>query len=134
MDLGGDSNPDPSIGARVANDTFSSRAGSFERGPAAAGPSRVRVLDRKTRPGKSIVVIESRAAQIIGALAVDQEFDPVFLDYRIARLLSVERDVILQSGAPALGNLDSQSFSILLPLSLEQDAQLTHCFIGHVDH
>jgi hypothetical protein len=88
----------------------------------------------KAGPGKSVMIIEGRSAQIIRAFAVDQKLDAFFLDNRIPGLLAVERHFVLQPGASALCDLDSQAFLRISGLSLEQDAKLSHSVIGHVYH
>ena len=88
----------------------------------------------KAGPGETVAIIESRAAQVIRAFAIDQKFDAFLFDNRIAGLLGIERHLVLEAGATALGDAHAQPFTFVRGLALEQNAKLTHGVIGHVDH
>jgi len=106
----------------------------LKRRAAATSPARIRIHDLKACSTKAIAKIERRAAQISGALVVDEKFNAIPLDDFVACLLFVERHFIVQPRATAFANLDAQTFPRVLLLRIEQVAQLARCVLGDVYH
>src|SRR5205823_4329710 len=100
----------------------------------AASATRVGIHDLKTGPGQAFTKIQSSAAQIFGALAVDEKLYPVALDDFVARLFLVERHLVIQARAAAFVDLHAQTFPYALLLDIEQTAQLPRRVLGDVYH
>ena len=84
--------------------------------------------------GETVAIIQGRAAQEIGALAVDEEFNAIPFHDGVAGLLSVEGHLVLEPGAAAFRNADTQALVLGHAARVEQASQLPDCVIRHGDH
>src|SRR5207247_2014643 len=76
---------------------------------AAAGPLRVRVLDREARPVQAIEVVDLDPTEVRGAHGVDVELDPTRLDHLVPLLLRfLPAELVGESGAAASHDAETQ--------------------------
>ena len=88
----------------------------------------------KPARGQAVTKIQRRAAQISGALVIDEKLHAVALDHFIAVLFFVERHLIIQTRATALVDLHAQTFPGALLLGIEQHAELAGRTLGDGYH
>ena len=70
----------------------------------------------------------------LSALIIDEELDPIAPNDCIARLLRIEQHFVLQAGAPAFRNLNSEAFAGRLGLLLQERSEMLRGAVGHIDH
>ncbi len=88
----------------------------------------------KTGAGKAVAIIQGRTAEVIGAFAIDEEFNAILFHDGIARLLSIERHLVLEPGAAAFGDANAQTLALGRAARFEKASQLSDCVIRHGDH
>ncbi len=88
----------------------------------------------KSGSRQPVAEIESRPAQIICALVVDEKLDAIALDHGIAGFFFVERHFVVQARATALGDLHTQTSTGVLLLFIKKGAQLSCRVLGNVNH
>jgi hypothetical protein len=88
----------------------------------------------KAGAGEAVAIIQGRAAQVIGAFAVDKKLNAIPFHDRVAGLLGTERHLVLKPGAAALGNANAKALVPGRAVRVEQAPQLPDCVIRHGDH
>ena len=65
---------------------------------------------------------------------VDNELHAIALDYRVAIFSLAKRHLVMQTGTPAFGHFNSQTFSRVFWSLRKQIMQLSNSVVGHVNH
>jgi DNA mismatch repair protein MutL len=88
----------------------------------------------KARAGQTVIEIQGRTFQKGTALRTDKKLDAILRGDRIARPFFVQRHLILQARATALGDLHTKAFARALGLLFQQTFQLSDRFVRNVNH
>ena len=81
-----------------------------------------------------VAIIQRRIAQELSTLGVDEKFHAFLLHNGIPGLLCIERHLILEARATALGDLHTQAFALPRGMRFEQGMKLADGVLCDVDH
>ena len=105
-----------------------------ERVPAAARRGRVRVVDLEPGLGEAVQEVDRGALQVRGAVGVDHDGDAVLLDpFVVIGGAGVEPEPVLETGAAAALDRDTQDLASALRILGHQLADLVRCSGGEGD-
>jgi hypothetical protein len=88
----------------------------------------------KTNAGQTIAKIQSSAAQVWDALAIDKKFHPVAFYYSVAFLFFIERHLVLKPRTAALCDLHAQAFPRIFCARFKQSSKLSNSAVGDINH